>query len=324
MVAEAVAPRVTRVLVHPSRAQHPTGLIDTARAPQIRRDLRPRAALNKRQHDQPVIGDHTNLLPWLRGPRVHTAQGRQPQTANPTTPGTQYTHTQYPIPAQPVLKTETGHILGIRGVSRREKIRTTIANALANRFPDRIQRAWHKATRPNQWWVADFTYVATSQGLVYASFVADVYTREILGFVVDRRPTKSLVIKALRQALALRKRHNPRFSSAGVIHHSDAGSQYTSTDLKTLLKTHAMEGSIGTVGDAYDNGLMESAIGLFKAEVIDYEETTWANWKEVEFATTQWVTWYNHGRLHSSIGYLTPAEKYEEFMRDNTATEHAA
>lgn len=166
--------------------------------------------------------------------------------------------------------------------------------------------------------------MATSQGFVYVSFVADVYTREILGFVVDRRPTKSLVIKALRQALALRKRHNPRFSSAGVIHHSDAGSQYTSTDLQTLLKTHAMEGSIGTVGDAYDNGLMESAIGLFKAEVIDYEATTWANWKEVEFATTQWVTWYNRERLHSSIGYLTPVEKYEEFIRDNTATEHAA
>lgn len=124
-----------------------------------------------------------------------------------------------------------------------------------------------------------------SCGFSYVAFVTDVFTREILAYVVDTRATTSLDIRALRQALALRQRQDPHFESAGVIHHSDADSQYTSTDLRRLLAVHQMDGSIGTVGDAYDNGLMESTIGLYKSELIDFEAETWADWGEVERAT---------------------------------------
>ena len=116
-------------------------------------------------------------------------------------------------------------ILGIAGVLRRKTTRTTVADPTAERFPDRIQRAWSQAQRPDQWWVADFTYVHTSSGFSYVAFVTNVFTREILAYVVDTRAMKSLVIRALRQALALRQRQDPYFESAGVIHHSDAGVQ---------------------------------------------------------------------------------------------------
>lgn len=106
------------------------------------------------------------------------------------------------------------NILGIAGVLRRKTTRTTVADPTAERFPDRIQRAWSQAQRPDQWWVADFTYVHTSCGFSYVAFVTDVFTREILAYVVDTRATKSLVIRALRQALVLRQRQDPYFESA--------------------------------------------------------------------------------------------------------------
>ncbi|SNV88686.1 Integrase core domain protein [Corynebacterium cystitidis DSM 20524] len=202
------------------------------------------------------------------------------------------------------------NIVGITGVLRKKTRCTTVRNNGDPRFADRIKRAWKDATHPNQWWVADFTYVYTSQGWVYASFVEDVYTREILGVVVDSIRDNTLVTRALEQALAIRKRQDPSFQSAGVIHHSDAGSQYTSSDLRELLLRHGMDGSIGTVGDAYDNGLMESAIGLYKSEMIDFDAATWRNIQDVETSTIDWVHWYNTHRLHSSIGNIPPAEKY--------------
>lgn len=113
--------------------------------------------------------------------------------------------------------------------------------------------------------------------------------REILAYVVDTRATTSLGIRALRQTLALRQRQDPYFGSTGVIHHSDAGSQYTSTDLRRLLAVDQMDGSFGTVGNTYDNGLMESTIGLYKSELIDFEAGTWTEWGEVERATAEGV-----------------------------------
>lgn len=211
-------------------------------------------------------------------------------------------------------------ILGIKGVSRRKKIRTTISDPAAERFTDHIKRAWKEAQRPDQWWVADFTYVPTACGFSYVSFVEDVYTRELLAFVVDDHPDRSLVIRALKQAVAHRRRQDPTFDTAGVIHHSDAGSQYTSHDLKALLEDYKMKGSIGTVGDAYDNGLMESAIGLYKTEVIDFDNICWLNSRHVEHATAEWFQWYNHQRLHSSIGYLPPVEYYNNYKNRHAAT----
>ena len=108
-----------------------------------------------------------------------------------------------------------------------------------------------------------------------------------------------------------------------MIHHSDAGSQYTSTDLRRLLAVHQMDGSIGTVGDAYDNGLMESTIGLYKSELIDFEAGTWTDRGEVERATAGWVHWYNHERLHSSLGHIPPIEHYTNYQRENYAGLHA-
>ncbi|MHD0218974.1 transposase [Corynebacterium diphtheriae] len=151
------------------------------------------------------------------------------------------------------------NILGIAGVLRRTTTRTTVADPTAQRFSVRIQRAWSQAQRPDQWWVADFTYAHTSCGFSYVAFVTDVFTREILAYVVDTRATS-----------ALRQRQDPYFESAGVIHYLDAGLQYTSTDLRRLLVVYQMDGSIGTVGDVYDNAVMESTIGLYKSELIDF------------------------------------------------------
>ncbi|CAB1025133.1 transposase [Corynebacterium diphtheriae] len=153
------------------------------------------------------------------------------------------------------------NILGIAGVLRRKTTRTTVADPTAQRFLVRIQRAWSQGQRPDQWWVADFTYVHTSCGFSYVAFVTDVFTREILAYVVDTRATTSLVIRALRQ------RQDPYFESAGVIHYLDAGLQYTSTDLRRLLVVYQMDGSIGTVGDVYNNAVMESTIGLYTSEL---------------------------------------------------------
>ena len=135
------------------------------------------------------------------------------------------------------------------------------------------------ATHSDQWRAADFTYVSTLQGWVCVSSVEDVCTRETLA-VVDIQTDNSLVACALRQALATRKCQDSFFKSAGVIHHSDAGSQYTLTDLRDLLQRHGMDGSIGAIGDAYDDGLMESVIGRYKSELIHVEVAAWANRQE--------------------------------------------
>ncbi|MBN4651178.1 transposase [Corynebacterium diphtheriae] len=148
------------------------------------------------------------------------------------------------------------NILGIAGVFRRKTTRIIVVDPTVQRFLVRIQRAWSQVQRPDQWWVADFMYVHTSCGFSYVVFVIDVFNREILAYVVDTRATKSLVIRTLSR---------PR-----VIHYLDAGLQYASTDLCRLLVVYQMDGSIGTVGDVYDNAVMESTIGLYKSELIDF------------------------------------------------------
>ena len=151
----------------------------------------------------------------------------------------------------------------------------------------------------------------TPAGFCYVSFVTDVYSRRILGWRVTTSKTTPLVLSALEQALFTRRRTSMEFTAHGLLHHSDAGSQYTSLAFTEALKDAGITGSIGTVGDALDNALMESTIGLFKTEVIDFEQSTWSNWRYVEQATASWVHWYNHQRLHSSIGDIPPIE-YEQ------------
>lgn len=210
-------------------------------------------------------------------------------------------------------------ITGIAGVSRgkHRTITTTRADDKAPRHPDLIKRRWDLPERPDQWWVADFSYVWTAAGFCYVSFITDVYSRRILGWRVSTAMTTPLVLSALEQALFTRRRTSFAFTADGLVHHSDAGSQYTSLAFTEALREAGLTGSIGTVGDALDNALMESTIGLFKTEVIEHEQPVWMHWRDVEKATASWVHWYNSQRLHSSIGDVPPGE-YENTYYHST------
>jgi putative transposase len=209
-------------------------------------------------------------------------------------------------------------IAGLDGVRRgRHRTTTTTRQQSAPRHPDRVNRAWATPTRPDQWWCADFTYVWTLAGFVYVSFVTDVYSRRILGWRVSTAKTTPLVMSALEQALFTRRRGNAAFTATGLVHHSDAGSQYTSLSFTEALVEAGIAGSIGSVGDALDNALMESTIGLYKTELID-RQRSWTGRAEVERETAAWVHWFNTERLHSSIGYRAPVE-FEDHYRDTTA-----
>jgi transposase InsO family protein len=183
-----------------------------------------------------------------------------------------------------------------------------------------IGRKWSAPTRPDQWWVADFSYVWTHVGFCYVSFVVDVYSRRILGWRVSTSKTTTLVMSAVEQALFTRRRTDTHFTATGLVHPSDAGSQYTSIAFTTALVEAGIAPSIGTVGDALDNALMESTIGLYKTELIDRRPQTWTGPAEVEAATAGWVHWFNADRLHSSINYHSPIT-YEQQYRQNGSSQ---
>ena len=209
-------------------------------------------------------------------------------------------------------------ICGISGIRRgRRTTVTTVTDPKAARHPDHVQRRWAWPSPPDQWWVADITYVWTLAGFCYVSFITDVYSRRILGWRVMTSRTTPLVLSALEQSLFTRRRTNVEFTTTGLLHHSDAGSQYVSLAFTEELRDAGITGSIGSVGDALDNALMESTIGLFKTEVIGHERASWAGWRQVEQATASWVHWYNTERLHSSIKDLPPVE-YEQMYYDRT------
>lgn len=216
-------------------------------------------------------------------------------------------------------------IAGISGIRRgRHTTVTTESDPKAPRHLDHIKRRWDAPTRPDQWWVADFTYVWTTSGFCYVSFVTDVYSRRILGWRVTTSKTTPLVLSALEQALFTRRRTSYEFTTDGLLHHSDAGSQYTSLAFTEALAEAGITGSIGTVGDALDNALMESTIGLFKTEVIAHEQPIWTNWRQVENAVASWVHWYNNERLHSSIGDIPPVEYEQQYYDSNQGREDPA
>jgi transposase InsO family protein len=200
-------------------------------------------------------------------------------------------------------------IAGIRGVVRgRHTTRTTWRDQKAPRHPDLVQRAWDAPTRTDELWVADFSSVWTLTGFVYVAFVVDVFSRRILGWRVSTSKQTPLVTDALHQALTTRRTSESHWNASGLVHHSDAGSQYTSLAFTAELLEHDMAGSIGSVGDALDNALCESTIGLFKTEAIHDGGPTWADRRAVEWQVARWVHWYNAERLHSSIGHLPPIE----------------
>jgi transposase InsO family protein len=203
-------------------------------------------------------------------------------------------------------------IAGIQGVRRGvHRTVTTTRDQSALRHPDLVKRGWKTPNRPDAVWVADFTYVWTAAGFCYVSFITDVYSRRILGWKASMDKTTDLVTAALAQALSTRRRTSSEFTTDGLVHHSDAGSQYTALAFTETLADAGIAGSIGTVGDALDNALMESTIGLYKTELINTRGRgrNWSGRAEVERETAEWVRWYNGERIHSSIDYLTPIER---------------
>jgi transposase InsO family protein len=192
--------------------------------------------------------------------------------------------------------------MGLAGVVRGRKVRTTVPDPAAACPLDRVNRQF-KAACPNRLWVADFTYVATWSGFVYAAFVIDVFARRIVGWRVSRSARADFVLDALEQALHERR----PFAGRGLVCHSDRGSQYVSLRYTERLAEAGIEPSVGSVGDSYDNALAETVIGLFKAEVI-HRRGPWRSFEAVEYATLEWVDWFNHRRLLEPIGHIPPAE----------------
>jgi len=207
---------------------------------------------------------------------------------------------------------------GLVGVRQSRRVRTTIQDPTADRAPDLVKRRF-AADAPNQLWVVDFTYVATAAGWVYVAFVLDVFSRMIVGWRTARSMKTDLPLDALEQALWNRNRLGHNLS--GLIHHSDAGSQYTSIRYTTRLVEAGLNASIGTTGDSYDNAMAEALNGIYKAELV-YWEGPWNNADDLELATLSWVDWYNNTRIHSSLKYDTPAEVEADYHRQNDPSEH--
>ncbi|MEN7974121.1 MAG: IS3 family transposase, partial [Verrucomicrobiota bacterium] len=197
--------------------------------------------------------------------------------------------------------------LGLQGITRGKKRHTTVSDPEQERAPDLVKRQF-TATRPNQLWVADLTYVATWAGFVYVAFVIDVFARSIVGWRVSRSMKTGLVLDALEQALWARR------DRGKLIHHSDRGSQYLSIRYTERLAEADIDASVGTTGDSYDNALAETIIGLYKTEVI-HHRGPWRSLDAVEYATLEWVDWFNHRRLLEPIGNVPPAELEMTYYR---------
>ncbi|WP_345042158.1 IS3 family transposase [Streptomyces sannanensis] len=206
--------------------------------------------------------------------------------------------------------------LGITGAVRGKKVITTIPDPTAPRAPDLVDRDF-VAAAPNRCWVADSTHVATFSGVVYVAFVVDTFSRRIVGWSASTTKQTRLVLDALDMGLWQRDRDQRPPLPGELAHHSDAGSQYTSFTLAEHLEKAGIAASIGSVGDAYDNALMESTIGLFKTEVIK-PQRPWRSLAQVELATAEWTDWYNHTRLHGEIGHIPPAEYEANHYRGTT------
>lgn len=197
--------------------------------------------------------------------------------------------------------------MGLQGVIRGKPVRTTISDKAAACPLDHVNRIF-KAPRPNALWVSDFTYVATWTGFVYVAFVIDAYARRIVGWRASRIAHAGFVLDALEQAL-----HDRRpMHRGGLVHHSDRGSQYVSIKYTERLAEAGIEPSVGSVGDSYDNALAETINGLYKAEVI-HRCGPWRSFEAVEFATLEWVDWFNNRRLLEPIGNIPPAEAEERY-----------
>jgi putative transposase len=191
--------------------------------------------------------------------------------------------------------------LGLEGVRRGRAQRTTTSEQAGSRPADLVERNF-SATRPNQLWVADLTYVATWSGFIYVALVIDAFSRFIVGWQASRSLRTDLALDALEMAIWRRQAQ-----LEGLVHHSDRGSQYLSIRYTERLAEAGAVTSVGSRGDSYDNALAETIIGLYKAELIR-RRGPWKGLDQVEYATLEWVDWFNHRRLLEPIGYVPPAE----------------
>jgi putative transposase len=198
-------------------------------------------------------------------------------------------------------------VLGLRGAVRGRTFKTTIPDDMAVRPADLVSRNF-TARRPNELWVADLTYVATWRGFVFVAFVIDVFSRTIVGWRASSSLRTDLALDALEQALYARP------DTDSLVHHSDRGVQYVSIRYTERLAEAGIEPSVGSKGDSYDNAMAESVIGLFKTEVIR-RRGPWRHLEDVEFATLEWVDWFNNRRLLEPIGNVPPVEFEEAYYR---------
>ena len=208
--------------------------------------------------------------------------------------------------------------LGLQGVIRGKPVRTTISDKASPCPLDHVNRQFH-APAPDRLWLSDFTYVATWAGFAYVAFVIDAYARRIVGWRVSRTAHASFVLDALEQALHERR---PRHRG-GLVHHSDRGSQYVSIKYTERLAEAGIEPSVDSVGDSYDNALAETINGLYKAEVI-HRRGPWRSYEAVEYATLEWVDWFNNRRLLEPIGNIPPAEAEAAYYAALTPSAMAA
>lgn len=207
-----------------------------------------------------------------------------------------------PVPRCQIERLMRTH--GLRGARRGRPFVTTRHDPGASRPADLVNREF-TASRPNQLWVVDFTYVATWAGTVFTAFVTDVFSRRIVGWRTKATMPTELPLDALEMALWTRAQADELVE--GLIHHSDAGAQYCAIRYTDRLADVGAVASIGSVGDSYDNSLAESVIGLYKTECV-HHEGPWRGADDLELATLNWVWWFNNVRLHSSIGYVPPIE----------------
>ena len=195
--------------------------------------------------------------------------------------------------------------LGLSGAIRGKARKTTIADPMAVRPADLVQRQFTPPA-PNRLWVADLTYVSTWSGFAYVAFVIDAYARRILGWRVAATMATSMVLDAIEQAIWTR-RQDGVLDLKDVVHHTDRGSQYTSIRFTERLAEAGIQPSVGAVGSSYDNALAETINGLYKTELIKPRKP-WRTIEEVELATAEWVHWFNHRRLYEYCGDIPPAE----------------
>lgn len=266
----------------------------------------------------------------LREPALRSARAKQDEVlcvqirniwlANREVYGADKVWRQMHREGQPVARCTVERLMramGLQGVVRGKNVRTTQSEPATSTPRDLVKREF-TAQRPDQLWVADFTFVSTWQGFAYVAFIIDVYSRFIVGWRVSRHMRTDFVLDALEQAL-----HARQPAAHRLIHHSDRGSQYLSIRYGERLREAGIEPSVGNVGDSYDNAMAETINGLYKAELV-HKQGPWKTVEALEWETLNWVNWFNQQRLLEPIGNVPPAEFEAQYKQSQALGQNAA